>query len=1511
MKKFLSVLFATLIILSALTLTVSAKVVPFEKDYVSDGDIVLASFHNVKPFIADQKDAGALDEALTWIVGNAEAYNIKYVSFIGNMSSGANFLYKDIVTNQGKTKQELITMNETDLEWQKDFNLLRQTASQLSDVGVPYGVSIGLKDYCSDGLERNNHMQNCFQLSDFASDAKIEQVAYDNNSYATIITVGRERYIIYQLEAWPRQSVINWFNGVQADYPDARAIVYTTSFAQADGEMYTQHDWSLSKEEWRAIYKQFTTVMRTNLVGKDNPHDGDQLWKDAFASWDNILCIVSANASTGKSIVTKTFTNNNGVKVASVVADLESGYAKEDKAYPLLIKISEDNKTLDIRYVAPFDGYEGSSRVVIELDTIGNLPDPEPIIFLPKIPARSNSDSTAYINGYAGNLFKPNGNMTKAEACTIFARLLLGTQTIPDGYTTRFTDVNTSDWFHNAIAYLDETGFLYSTTTDTYNPNKPITRAEFVELAYLSATLYVTENITFTDVDVTNKYYDAIVAAAASGLVNGYEDNTFRPNNTITRAEVVTVINRLLSLYAGSDAISREHLTTIFSDIKGHWAENQILLASNSNVYSAQYYAADLSSITENASEITFGNDYVQISISKKNGKVTKIINLMTGEDIISPYASSVFAYVVSGEGATISPSSVDLVDGRLVFSFKDIGNIYLLVESFGNYFTLTLDSNLPTTISAFSFGNLAADYNWELDNENAFGLSCVAMTTTVSPKDYPGGSAKTTRGTVYTSIPAPTFGSKLGIAFSRMTEHRDHLKSVVDAIDLNKGIKSTHGGPYALDNKDVFYDYVILQRGLTPETAEETAKLAKEYSVEQIDIHRGGGTFLHAEFNFVCARTEEEKENNTFITAEVFKERIADKINKHGVQLSLHTFSSLVPSNATTIITNPKWQQQLCYDPQTYTVRGNISKSRTQIKTYEDASNVVVNEEALPYRGDWHTKYILIDEEIILIQQGTSAGFLNVKRGQLGTVATTHKDGAEIRHLLGWYGMFQSQPLSELFYHVAENTAKAYNEGGFEMIYLDGFESFARDGFSEKNSRYYIYAEFLRTVIANCDTAPLIEYSVFNTSLWNARARGGAVDHANRGYKEFKNDHLTKQVKFHDYFYTATVGWFHYAPDKDLEYKNALVSTLFRDDLDHMGSLALANDFSTVCQPFYVSAFNDGTMLADNFAYYGIYSRLREGGYFAPEVKKAILNGEYEYKVFKQADGTWAFKEMQYTQHRTYMLESEFTTGKATNPFSAQTPYVRIEQGYSSLGQNAVVVKAFDESQPVASAVGTHQIPKTDYIDNYAFMLRVQGNGSETDKVIVKFTSGTGSHEMHVPVNHTGWKDIVLVEPDDWGRAYCELLGVTSITISLDGNCTGVKIDDLMSVKIVDAPVSNPSVTINGKTMTFNAELKSGEYIEFYPETGKAYHTYYIYEYNDEGKYKDDKAFVKEITYTGSVEVPAGSYSYTYNATPKTDAPTRADVVIGVSGKVIKNPDNWVAPEVDIPDDLMEFKLS
>ncbi|MBE6650692.1 MAG: S-layer homology domain-containing protein [Ruminococcaceae bacterium] len=1537
MKKLSLVLIVLMLVLSSFA--VYADSVEFESDYLGEGDFVLASFHAVKNFTAEDRDITPLEDACYWLGENVARFNIKYTSFIGSMSNGSRYTYNNwsIPNNRTNDKQGLIDMAFGDPRHIDEFKRLKNTTAILTDCGLPFGVTASKAEYVSNALYRDSLLDTTFEITDFTKDCEVvDFVDFNPTNYYTVIESNGQKYIIFQLEAYPRRTVCEWVSATLADNPDKRAIVYTHSFLAKEGEMYTQHSWALSQTEWLKIYGSFNTTIRENLLNIDQPHEGDQLWADALAAHDNVLCVISSNATVGKEIVTKVHKNNNGYDVLFVVADLIGGHGAEGNAFPVMMKISADNKTIDLRYVEPYfnkvGGYVEESKKVINLN-VASLPEPDPVTVLPKIPFQYNGANSAYINGYEGNVFKPGNNMTKAEACTIFARLLLGTQDIPAGYTTRFTDVKEGDWFYNAIAYLDQTGYFYTIEGDKYNPNANITRAEFVELAYLTCILSNTKNVKFKDVDESNKYYKAIMAAAASGLVNGYADGTFGPDKTITRAEVVTVINRVLGLLANDTTVSKTNLERVFGDISGHWAEYQILMASNSNAKAATEFKK---SVTETKNTLEFETNHVKVVINRKGFKVAEIINKETGKNVLANSATPAFAYLISSNGANIAPLDAGLAeDGRIVVNFKGGYKAYFIVETFDDIFTVELASNLPSVLKGASFGNLAINEEYNT-NPDSYRLCSLLMNTNTNTSNSANGSSKATGGSTYTFVPQ-TMGAKLGITFGKYENIREQLKRISDAIDPAVGLTSTAGGPYALDNHDLFKDYVIMSSGIDQSNVEEVSSLASKYSVGQIDIHQGGSTFIQASFDFRCALTDEEKNSKKHVwgTGAMFKERIADVAHANGVQLGLHTYSSLVPTSATDILSNPQWQMDFTFADTIYTLRGKLTKGRTNIKTNEDASGFKVLEGNIPWNGPW-TKYILIDEEIILVQQGTSSGFLNVKRGQCGTKPAAHEDGAEIRQFLCHYGMFQPRVGSELFWHIADRTAQAYNEGDFDMIYLDGFESFARDSMSKSEERYYYYAEFARRIVSQCIKKPIMEYSSgAPTYLWNARGRGGATDSARRAYKQHKINHRGVNMSYYNNFYTSTFGWFHFNPDVTTEFKNTLVKTMFRDDLDNTGALAIAWDISTVNDSFTPTTMAQKRS-EDNFAYYTVYSLLRLNGYFSPEVKEQLKAGKYEHKVFRQDDGTWAFKEMKYSFNRILDMNDDlFISGSDMNPFAEQTPYVRIEQRYSTKGEDEVVVLALDENAAVSTLAKKHSFPEVNISDKITLKVKVFGNGSATDAILIQLgsvvTSETGRNDYVIPLNFTGWREFILADADnaDYGpytfsgtahasqlsyetfRAVPSMSRVNSFTIKLCGECTGVKIDDIRAAKTVDAPVKNPSVTVGSSTITFNTELHSGEFIEFYPETGKAYQTYYEEVYNEEtGKYVSDTAHVKEVTYTGKLTVPNGPFTYTYGAEALTDAPTRARVGIGLSGAVITNPEGWEAPEVKIPEEFITYEI-
>jgi len=178
-----------------------------------------------------------------------------------------------------------------------------------------------------------------------------------------------------------------------------------------------------------------------------------------------------------------------------------------------------------------------------------------------------------YMNGYEDGTFKPSGTMTRAEACTVVARLLEKEEAIAG--TSNFADVK-GHWAEKYIGLCEAKGLLAS-YSGNFTPDTPITRAEFSELVYLTG-LAQDKGITasFTDVAADHPKYASIMAAAKAGLINGYLEAdgtyTFKPDNTITRAEVVTVINRARGLSRKMENLTND-IYIIFLDVDStHWA---------------------------------------------------------------------------------------------------------------------------------------------------------------------------------------------------------------------------------------------------------------------------------------------------------------------------------------------------------------------------------------------------------------------------------------------------------------------------------------------------------------------------------------------------------------------------------------------------------------------------------------------------------------------------------------------------------------------------------------------------------------------------------------------------------------------------------------------------------------------------------------------------------------------------------------------------------------------------
>ena len=197
----------------------------------------------------------------------------------------------------------------------------------------------------------------------------------------------------------------------------------------------------------------------------------------------------------------------------------------------------------------------------------------------------NTKDHVAYIIGYTDGTVRPNGNITRAEIATIYFRLL-SEEYRNEFWSTEngFVDVNEGDWFNLAVSTLNAAGVIVDAENGEFRPNDPITRAE---LAVLAAQFCSVEGklpkTSFKDVDKDYWAYDEIKMIEYAGWIEGYQ-GYFRPDDTLTRAEAMTVINRMQERAVAEEGMLEGMLT--FSDCTTDaWYYEAVQEATNSHDY--------------------------------------------------------------------------------------------------------------------------------------------------------------------------------------------------------------------------------------------------------------------------------------------------------------------------------------------------------------------------------------------------------------------------------------------------------------------------------------------------------------------------------------------------------------------------------------------------------------------------------------------------------------------------------------------------------------------------------------------------------------------------------------------------------------------------------------------------------------------------------------------------------------------------------------------------------------
>ncbi len=299
--------------------------------------------------------------------------------------------------------------------------------------------------------------------------------------------------------------------------------------------------------------------------GKWNDHDNS----------DNIVVYVNAKDKDGKTLDSKL----TATQIPAVGDKPNSGYTTSgnwNTTPSTDLEIKEDTVftyTYNQKSGGGSGGSGGSSRPTV------TIPDDVPT-------GLNGKDHYAYIIGYGNNDVRPQNNITRAEVATIFFRLLTdetreANMTKSNGYN----DVKDGDWFCCAVSTLSKMGIIKGYEDGSFKPNDPISRAEFAAIAARFDPDGDKTPATFADV-TSHWAKDEISIAANHGWIKGYEDGSFKPDQKITRAETMTLVNRVLNrLPETKDDLHKDMKTWVDNMDETAWYYLAVQEATNSHYF--------------------------------------------------------------------------------------------------------------------------------------------------------------------------------------------------------------------------------------------------------------------------------------------------------------------------------------------------------------------------------------------------------------------------------------------------------------------------------------------------------------------------------------------------------------------------------------------------------------------------------------------------------------------------------------------------------------------------------------------------------------------------------------------------------------------------------------------------------------------------------------------------------------------------------------------------------------
>ncbi|MCL2516968.1 MAG: hypothetical protein FWF15_00260 [Oscillospiraceae bacterium] len=781
---------------------------------------------------------------------------------------------------------------------------------------------------------------------------------------------------------------------------------------------------------------------------------------------------------------------------------------------------------------------------------------------------------------------------------------------------------------------------------------------------------------------------------------------------------------------------------------------------------------------------ITFENKYLRYSF-EENGNITEFT--IGGKNLST---SGNFAALYKEKGSAALTPTILLNNNILTVSFGDI-SFEIEVTVYDEYITYKVIS-ASENVYKFVYGavNISG------------GGTMLALNNFTETLGFPGKTKL---------IGAMCFG-RTGIVGSQaaliaVPQERliPLMKEILEPIEIGTMTVSRAGGPWAGSVEGANGTYIISGECPAPEKVDALLEYYRSLKITQVDFHQGGmfrqGDF---HFHFPGGITEFRK--------------FSDKLKEYGMMSGLHTYAQFIDPMSKYVTPVPYKELDAI---KVYTLAEDISTTADIIKVLEDTSSL----NTITGFFVRNSLYIQIGDEMIVFRNVDAEGFKNVERGALGTKVTAHKKGAQVKHMAHMFCLFVPKMDSELFLEIARNTAQAYNEGGFDMIYLDALDG-TPSMIDDYEFTWYYSAKFVAEILKYTqEKPPILEYSMMTPSLWYGRTRMGALDTPFTGYKQFIKGHIHYNQNMAEAMYlSGQLGWISVYPTTlcPLDLLTGYSTRFFfEDDVDYLGAKSIA--YNTGMSYIVVAAQDQDKWpaLTKNTELIGTYDKLRLENYFAPHIIEQLKDLDADFKLIGNE-----FYRMFYPTKKLFSPGDD--TFVIDNPVCEQDAGLRIESLYSLSNEEEVTLLELDENEVIT------EVKKDLAVTGVPLGMGVWIYGNnEGSYVSIKLKSqphiAHGILERLIKVDFNGWKYFELVETDNGeipeareGKVSCDysefrefppnLNSLVYIHVRVIGKNDGIKMRDIKAVSTKENVIVNPS--LGG--ISFKAAIKSGEYLDY-----------------------------------------------------------------------------------------------